>query len=192
MTTEIPTKASTIVFVTLDQIIQRLRYFYLDKDRNFRKYELTDCLNGELERMETNLQIFLEQDAVFLNETDCKLTVCEARHQYLRKNFSKVVIEFHILSECYQLRSGTNEITLSTELEKAPYPCYSAWFFPGKVLAVESIMTKTIQENRALLRAGTGEQIGNTERFLFYHEKNKIPEKFFSTSILFSESQSSE
>jgi hypothetical protein len=192
VTTEIPAKASTIVFVTLNQIIQRLRYFYLDKDRNFRKYELTDCLNGELERMEANLQIFLEQDAVFLNETDCKLTVCEARHQYLRGNFSKVVIEFHIRSEYYQLRSGTNEITLSTELEKAPYPCYSAWFFPGRILTAESIMIKAIKENRALLRAGTGEQIGNTERFLFRHEKNMIPENLFASSILFSESWLSE
>lgn len=187
MTTEIPAKASTIVFVTLNQIIQRLRYFYLDKGRNFRKYELTDCLNGELERMETNLQIFLEQDAVCLNETDCKLTVCEARHQYLRENFSKVVIEFHIRSEYYQLRSGTNEITLTSELEKAPYPCYSAWFFPGKVLTAESIMAKTIKGNRVLLRAGTGEQIGNTERFLFHYERTKMPENLFAKSILFSE-----
>lgn len=187
MTTEIPVKASAIVFVTINQIIQRLRYFYLDKDRNFRKYELTDCLNGELERMEKNLQIFLEQDAVFLNGMDCKLTVCEARHHYLKENFSKVLIEFHIRSEYYQLRSGINEITLSSELEKAPYPCYSAWFFPGKLLTAESIMKKTIKENRALLRAATGEQIGNTERFLFHHDKSKISDNLFANSILFPE-----
>ncbi|MFQ5978694.1 MAG: hypothetical protein ACE5OZ_11255 [Candidatus Heimdallarchaeota archaeon] len=187
MTTEIPVKASTIVFVTTNQIIQYLRYFYLDSDRIYRKYELTDCLNGELERMETNLQIFLDQDAVFLNETDCNLQVSEVRQWYLKEDFSKVLVEFVIRSTPYQLCSSPNEITLESELEKAPYPCFSAWFFPGKVLAAKSVMTTIAKENRILLRARTEEWIGGKDEFLFDFRRSITSENLFAKSILFSE-----
>ncbi len=187
MTTEIPVKASTIVFVTSDQIFQYLRYFYLDSDRIYRKYELTGCLNGELERMETNLQYFLEQDAVFLNKRDCNLQVSEVRQWYLKEDFSKVLVEFIIRSTPYQLCSSTNEIILESELEKAPYPCFSAWFFPGKVLAAESIMATITKENRILLKARTEEWIGGRDEFLFDFRRNFTSESLFAKSILFSE-----
>ncbi|MHA2231175.1 MAG: hypothetical protein ACXAB4_01620 [Candidatus Hodarchaeales archaeon] len=187
MTTEIPVKASTIVFVTSDQIIQYLRYFYLDSDRIYRKYELTDCLNGELERMEANLQIFLDQDAVFLNETDCNLQISEVRQWYLKEDFSKVLVEFVIRSTPYQLCSSPNKITLESELEKAPYPCFSAWFFPGKVLAAKSVMKTITKKNRILLRARTEEWIGGRDEFMFDARRNLASENLFAKSILFSE-----
>ena len=162
-----PIKASTIVFVTSYRILQFIRYFYLDFDRVYRKYELTGCLEGELERMQGNLQTFLEQDAVFLNETDCNLITCETRHYYLKKDFSKVMVEFTVHSRPYKLNTPKNEITLGSELERAPYPCFSAWFFPGTVLTTKCTMTSTVKENRVLLKARTGEWIGGQEKFSF-------------------------
>ncbi|MFX0115169.1 MAG: hypothetical protein ACFFB3_11530 [Candidatus Hodarchaeota archaeon] len=187
MRTETPVKASTVVFVTPNQIIQRLRYFYFDQDRIYRKYELTGCLDGELERMSTNLQIYLEQDAVFLNETDCNLQVCEVGYHYLRKDFSKILVEFMIYSKRYKIHLPTNEIKMETELENAPYPCYSVWHFPGEVLAVESRMRNTIKGNRVLLRTTQGEWIGGDERFEFHFDPYENSKILFGKAILLSE-----
>ncbi len=137
--------------------------------------------------MRSNLQFFLSQDSVFLNKTDCNLQTVNNNLFYLKEDFSKVYIEFVIVSDNYSLKEGENEIVLYTELEKAPYPCYASWFFPGQVLKVESILKYKYRENRVLLSAETGQKIGGTESFHFDMKIIERIDHFYANNYIFND-----
>ncbi|MHA1448535.1 MAG: hypothetical protein ACTSP4_03830 [Candidatus Hodarchaeales archaeon] len=151
---------------------QELNYFYWDPDCNLASLTRTGAVSGEIEFMMSNLEIFLNEDKLYVNEEEKSLHVISCSIEFFDEDDKQPVTVFEIESDPYLLKKGINKIKLVALKEKVSYPCKAEWSFPGMVLKVASLMNFVIKENTVELMVKAEEHVGGEEEFVFLNTWN--------------------
>ncbi|MFX0091315.1 MAG: hypothetical protein ACFFBD_06080 [Candidatus Hodarchaeota archaeon] len=166
MVKEEPIGAVAYFRVHPNRLWQRLEFFYNDPSKNFLKLKLTNELKEECVQIEQNLQEFLDEDEITVNY-EVKFLDVVASHVNL-KNTRRPILSFEILSEPYELVSGINIITLTSEPEPVEYQCLSLWEFPGPITQVISPMPyNSPSKNEIRFEIEPETLVGGKEMFYF-------------------------
>ncbi len=171
---ETPLAADASFVVLEHQLQETLFYYYFDPENNYQKFKENGVLDSVLLEVRENLQKYISEDRVFMNDTEIELHVDEVILDFKDRNPAYPILIFYIYSDPYELEIGKNVLTLDAKVETAPYECSAEWLFPGKVLEVKTRMHATIKDNYVYLKSYEGEPLGGLENFFFEYKKQKL------------------
>jgi hypothetical protein len=165
---EKPIFVETYFRITPTRIHQKLYFYYDDPSKNYFHLKNTGASEGELEAVQTNLQYWIDQDDLLINNQKVRMIIQSSSLEFQRKNPVLPFIIFKISSQLYRLSSKeVNEIHLYAKPEKIPYPAISCWkTHIGSIKSVESKSYNVISYNRTQVTfyLTAGEVIGGDER----------------------------
>ncbi|UCG01663.1 MAG: hypothetical protein JSW11_18885 [Candidatus Heimdallarchaeota archaeon] len=175
MVREKPIFVETHFRITPSQIHQNLYFYYHDPSKNYFHLKNTGASKGELEAVQTNLQYWIDQDDLFINNQKVQMIIQNSILEFQENNPIFPFIMFKILSQPYKFRKNLNEIHLYAKPEKLPYPAISCWKTQiGMIHSVESNSYSVTNDNKTHLTfyLAKGEIIGGDERI--YIDVNMI------------------
>ncbi|MFX0122740.1 MAG: hypothetical protein ACFFAE_03825 [Candidatus Hodarchaeota archaeon] len=168
MTREKPIFVETYFCITPSQISQNLYFYYHDPSRNFFHLKNTGASEGELEVVQANLQYWIDQDDLFINNQKVRMVIQNSALEFQENNPVFPFIIFKILSKSFKFyQKMMNEIHLYAKPEKLPYPAISCWRTQiGMICNVESQSYCVISYNKThlIFYLTKGEIIGGDER----------------------------
>lgn len=159
------------------EIHERLCYEYIDPEGFYRGViRDDDLLRAEIEKLAGNMQYFLDQERVAINEQRVKSIVNYA--DIFLKGSSDVVAVVYLIDFATKFESGSNKIETWIEEESAPYDFEILWRFPvGTVVEeVDTLLEYEIYDDIIALWAFEGDHVGGYERMVF-----KLPLKELDT-----------
>ncbi|UCE12869.1 MAG: hypothetical protein JSV04_11835 [Candidatus Heimdallarchaeota archaeon] len=168
MVKETPIFAESFFQITPHQIFQSLYFYYHDPSKNFFHLEKTGASEGELEAVQENLQYWIDEDDLFVNNEKIRMLIQDTNLHFQENDPFFPFLFFSIESQYYQLyNERVNEIHLYAKPEKIPYPAISCWeVFTGKIISVESNSFNIISHDKThtTFYLTKGEIIGGDER----------------------------
>jgi hypothetical protein len=168
MTREKPIFVETFFRITPSQIHQNLYFYYQDPSKNFFHLKNTGASEGELEAVQANLQYWIDQDDLFINNQKVRMIIQNSTLEFQENNPIFPFVIFKIFSQSYKFNiKKLNEIHLYAKPEKLPYPAISCWKTQiGMIRSVESNSYCIISYNKTHLTfyLAKGKIIGGDER----------------------------
>lgn len=175
MVKEKPIFVETYFRITPTQIHQTLYFYYHDPSKNFFHLKNTGASEGELEAVQANLQYWIDQDDLFVNKQNVRMSILNSTLEFQENNPSLPFIIFEILSQYFKFYiKELNEVHLFAKPEQLPYPAISCWKTQiGVIKSVKSNSYYVINHNKTHLTfyLVEGEFIGGDERI--YIDANK-------------------
>ena len=176
MVTERPVFAATHVTVGSQRVRQRILFRYADPSENYHTFERLGTLDAELEEILLNLQGFLDQDELTLNDRVLSLYVTDVQLRYFERRFTAPELCFTVRSSPYRLRvPGPQILVLDSARERVDYPCLSVWRFPAPVVAVRSPNQWHVEDCRLSFHAEADDFFGGREKFVFRSQPSEGP-----------------
>ncbi|MFW9794931.1 MAG: hypothetical protein ACFFEE_11540 [Candidatus Thorarchaeota archaeon] len=150
------------------EIHERLCYEYVDPEGYYRRVIRDQkLLKKEIEKLADNMQHFLDQERVEINEERVKSRVdyCDI----FLKGASEVVSIIYLIDFAGRFSQGLNKIETWLEEETAPYDFEIIWRFPvgTRIEKVETTLDFEIYEDIITLWAMEGDEVGGYERMEF-------------------------
>ncbi|MFX0014837.1 MAG: hypothetical protein ACFFB2_00450 [Promethearchaeota archaeon] len=168
MSKERPIFVESFFIITQSQIQQTLYFYYSDPSKNYFNLRKTGASKGELEAIQENLQYWIDQDDLFVNNKHTRMIIRKTTLDFQENNPLYPFLLFNILSQPYQLDiQELNEIHLYAKPEKLPYPAISCWrTLIGIIKSIESNSLNIISQDRtnSVFYLTKGEIIGGDER----------------------------
>lgn len=168
MAKEKPIFVEAFFRITPTQIQQTLYFYYHDPSRNYFHLKKTGASKGELEAVQANLQYWIDQDDLFINNQNIRMIIQNANLVFQGNNPEFPYLIFYILSQPFQFfDQQINEIHLYAKPEKLPYPAISCWkTLIGTMISIESNSFCIISRDKTHLTfyLAKGEIIGGDER----------------------------
>ncbi|MHA1973065.1 MAG: hypothetical protein ACTSW1_08735 [Candidatus Hodarchaeales archaeon] len=166
---ETPIFVESYFQITDKHIEQALYFHYYDPDEVYYRFKQTGAIKGELENIQSNLQLYLDEDDLFVDKLKKRMTVKKTQLYFRSQNKILPSLSFVIISEEYNISSTTKfQVELHTQPEKLPYPAISIWkTHIGKFSNVISKTFHKIENNRRQVGfyMNTGDTIGGIEQF---------------------------
>ncbi|MFX1282622.1 MAG: hypothetical protein ACFFB5_03170 [Promethearchaeota archaeon] len=154
--------------IYLNQIQQTLYFYYSDPSKNYFHLKETGASKGELEAIQENLQYWIDQDDLFINDQSIRMIIQETNLYFQQNNPLLPYLVFNISSQPFKFyNQQVNEIHLYAKPEKLPYPAISNWKTSiGLIISVESRSFSVISPDKVFLTfyLAKGEIIGGDER----------------------------
>ncbi len=161
------------------EIHEKLSYEYIDPEGYYRNLIQDDnSLAEEIRKLSTNMQYFLDQERVELNNEHVRSFVNFA--DIFLKGASEVVEVMFLIDFAGRLKIGKNRIETWLEAEIAPYDFEIVWRYPvgSKVLEINSLLEYEIYDDLVVLWAYEGENVGGYEIMEF-----EIPSTGYDTRV---------
>jgi len=147
----------------LGNVTQYMFFYYYDPDNYYASLN-KDLLNNELENIKENMQNFLDEEKIIINNEEVKAKVINTDIFLL--DITHPVIEFIILFKG-KLRKGINVYENMYEEEITEYPYEAIWRLPGKVVKVNMKGDVTVFNNFLKIRVNKGIKVGGKEVIKF-------------------------
>lgn len=147
----------------LGNVTQYMFFYYYDPDNYYASLN-KDLLNNELENIRENMQNFLDEEKIIINNEEVKAKVINTDIFLL--DITHPVIEFIILFKG-KLRKGINVYENMYEEEITEYPYEAIWRLPGKVVEVNMKGDITVFNNFLKIRVNKGIKVGGKEVIKF-------------------------
>ena len=150
------------------EVHERLCYEYLDPEGYYRRV-IRDggLLRKEIEKLADNMQYFLDQERVEINNERVRSRVdyCDI----FLKGATEVVSVIYLIDFAGRFQKGTNKIETWLEEEEAPYDFEILWRFPVGTNIKEIVTTLDfeIYGDLVTLWAHEGDEVGGYERMEF-------------------------
>ncbi|UCG89666.1 MAG: hypothetical protein JSU57_04105 [Candidatus Heimdallarchaeota archaeon] len=168
MRKEKPIFAEAYFKITPTQILQTLYFYYNDPSKNYFHLQKTGASKGELETVQENLQYWIDQDDLFINNQNIRMIIQNTNLGFQENNPLLPYLVFNIVSQPYKFYDQrVNEIHLYAKPEKLPYPAISCWkTLTGTIISVESNSFSIVSHDKIHLTfyLTKGELIGGDER----------------------------
>jgi hypothetical protein len=150
------------------EIHERLSYEYADPEGYYRRVIRNEkLLKREIEKLADNMQYFLDQERVEINDDRVKSRVdyCDI----FLKGPSEVVSVVYLIDFAGRFKEGVNKIETWLEDENAPYDFEILWRFPvgTRITEVETTLEYEIYGDIITLWAQEGDDVGGYERMEF-------------------------
>ncbi|MGY5877329.1 MAG: hypothetical protein RTU30_16370 [Candidatus Thorarchaeota archaeon] len=150
------------------EIHERLSFEYSDPEGYYRMIIKDDDLfRKEVEKLVANMQYFLDQERVHINDERVRshVSYCDI----FLKGHSEVVSVIYLIDFSGKFTHGINRIETWLEEEDAPYDFEIIWRFPigTKVTEVYTVMEHEVYDDILTLWAFEGEAVGGYERLQF-------------------------
>ncbi|MFX0208052.1 MAG: hypothetical protein ACFFDT_18850 [Candidatus Hodarchaeota archaeon] len=175
MEKEKPIGAYSEFRVGSEQIHQTLEFHYWDPSQIYLRLQKTDSLDGELVFIKQNLQDFIDEDKLFVNQVEVPMFVETVSLSFKENNPQLPILTFLIVSGSYQLIfNEKNCLILDAEQEIATYKCQAIWNLPGSVQHVVSSSPFKIDEHQVIFTSHKGQKVGGREEIYFIVEKREL------------------
>ena len=149
---EIPVYAKAVFVVYPEEILEDLTYFYHDPSRVYHGLLEMGVLNGELEFIKNNMQLFLDQDIFMVNGLEKRLVVEDVSLSFLEGDFERPCLHFKIRADV-EFFQGENRLEMISDEEKAPYDFRIVWDFSllegSKIVEVKSKLSYKIDREKS-------------------------------------------
>lgn len=165
---EVPIYAKAKFVVYPERVLENLSYFYHDPSRVYHGLLEWGVLNGELELIKNNMQLFLDQDVFMVNGLEKRLIVEDARLSFLGGDFERSCLHFTIYAKV-EFFQGENRLEMISEEEPAPYDFEIVWDFSplegSKIVEVKSKLSCRIDRGKSkiFMKAFKGKLCGGHE-----------------------------
>jgi hypothetical protein len=164
---EEPIFAEAFFQITNHQINHSLYFYYYDPSKVYFHLMNTGAIGGELEGIQKNLQLFIDEDDLLVNQQKISMIIIMTLLEFQKKRPEYPYLIFEIESQRYKFREKKlNEIHLYAKPEKLPYSAISCWETTGKIISVESNSSSILSHDkkRLVFYLSKGETIGGDER----------------------------
>ncbi len=149
---EIPVYAKAEFVVYPEKILEDLTYFYHDPLEVYRGLLKMGVLNGELEFIKNNMQLFLDQDIFMVNGLEKRLVVEDVKLSFLEGDFERPCLHFKIHADV-EFFQGENRVEMISDEENAPYDFVIVWDFSllegSKIVEVKSKLSYKIDREKS-------------------------------------------
>ncbi|MFX0182532.1 MAG: hypothetical protein ACFE95_05540 [Candidatus Hodarchaeota archaeon] len=164
---EEPIFAEAFFQITTHHINQSLYFYYYDPSKVYFHLMSTGAIGGELEGIQKNLQQFIDEDDLLVNQQKIRMIIRMTLLKYQKKGPKYPFLIFKIESQrCEFHEKKLNEIHLYAKPEKLPYSAISSWETTGKIISVESnsFYILSSDKKKLVFYLSKGETIGGNER----------------------------
>ncbi len=150
------------------EIHERLSFEYLDLEGFYKQVTQDEkLLEKEIAKLSNNMQYFLDEERVEINEQRVKSMV-----QYtdiFLKGSSQVVAIVYLIDFAGVFHKGGNKIQTWLEEEEAPYDFEIIWRFPygTQIVEIDSKLDHEIYNDFVVLWALEGDRVGGYELMEF-------------------------
>jgi hypothetical protein len=150
------------------EVHERLCYEYLDPEGYYRRVIRDEhLLRKEIEKLVDNMQYFLDQERVEINNERVRSRVdyCDI----FLKGITEVVSVVYLIDFAGRFREGINKIETWLEEEEAPYDFEILWRFPvgTHIREIKTSLDFEIYGDLVTLWALEGDEVGGYERMEF-------------------------
>jgi hypothetical protein len=129
----------------------------------------TGAIKGELEEIQKNLQHFINEDDLLVNQKKVCMIIRKTMLEFNEKKPEYPFLIFKIASQVIKLHEDKlNEIHLYAKPEKLPYSAISCWETEGEITSVESNSFYVLSHDKKQLvfYLSKGKIIGGDERLI--------------------------
>ncbi|MHA1331955.1 MAG: hypothetical protein ACTSR2_12860, partial [Candidatus Hodarchaeales archaeon] len=132
-------------------------------------FKETGAIKGELESIQSNLQFFLNEDDLFVDNLKKKMTIKKTQLDFRFQNRFLPCLSFLIISDEFNVRNKSKfQVELHTQPEKLPYPAIAVW--RTRIGKFEKVISQTFHEVHhsgleISFHMNTGDIIGGKEQF---------------------------
>lgn len=172
MKREKPIFAETFFSLRKSRITQSMYFYYYDISKIYYNLKKTSAVRGELDSIQTNLQRFIDEDTLHINNNLIKMVINSTDVLFHGNDPLFPVLVFQVSSTPYLLSTTSlNEIHLYAKPEKIPYSAISCWKTNGNISKVESNSFFRINDNNHNLTffLMKNEIIGDHERIFIQY-----------------------
>ncbi|MFW9778662.1 MAG: hypothetical protein ACFFE8_07380 [Candidatus Heimdallarchaeota archaeon] len=128
MSQEQPIFAESFFQIRPRRIFQALFFYYHDPTQNYFYLKETGALGGEIEVIHQNLQAFIDEDTLWINDRKTRMLISQVQLEFRKNRRILPYLNFKIQSEPFGLHDGKiNEIRLYAKPEDLAYPAISCW-----------------------------------------------------------------
>lgn len=166
---EKPIFAEAYFQITSHQIIHSLYFYYYDPSKVYFHLMNTGAIKGELEEIQKNLQHFIDEDDLFINQKKVRMIIRKTMLGFKEKKPEYPFLIFEIASQVIELHEDKlNEIHLYAKPEILPYSAISCWETKGEITSVESNSFYILSHDKRNLvfYLSKGEIIGGDEHLM--------------------------
>jgi len=165
---EIPVFAETYFLVNRNDISQNLFFYYYDRSEVYQKFNETGALKGELETIQSNLQYWIDQDDLYVNQRKIRMVIKSVKVDFIKEDFKFPVLFFQIASEEFKQHNASEIIIdLYAQPESLPYSAISVWScLSGNIVKVVSKTYHQVSQDRiqVIFYMSQSEFIGGSEK----------------------------
>ncbi|OLS18958.1 MAG: hypothetical protein HeimC3_47740 [Candidatus Heimdallarchaeota archaeon LC_3] len=170
---EVPLKALAEITIAESNLNQIINFYYFDPDQIYNKIKRDLDVKGENEEFSKiidNMQKYLDEDKVFINQEELFLDIVDGYISYPdTESLEYPLLTFEVSSSSYKLFNGRNIIELAGYDQKSPYLITANWNLPGVVLKVQSQTSHKIIGNKINFQAKKDEIISGYELIEFLY-----------------------
>jgi len=165
---EVPIQATSYFILNARKRVfqQQIKFSYYDVGTVFWAQQQLghDEFFRFLDDIQSNMQTFIDEDRIYLNEIEVSLKIQATQVTYKQRKKIYPILTFDLISiGKIILKTGKNQIILDAPQEAVTYPVLSTWKLPGKVLHVLSTTIFKISGDRITFTTNIGQEIGGYE-----------------------------
>ncbi|MHA2288034.1 MAG: hypothetical protein ACXABG_04525 [Promethearchaeota archaeon] len=172
MKREKPIFAETFFSLGKNRITQSMYFHYYDISKIYFNLMKTSAIRGELDSIQTNLQRFIDEDTLHINDNLIRMVVNSTEVFFQDNDPLFPILSFQVSSTPFLLNTNSlNEVHLYAKPEKVPYSAISCWNTCGNILKVESNSFFSISDKRRNVTffLTKNEIIGDHERIFIHY-----------------------